>query len=65
MTAGEVEDFLSKVPENVVVCFDEKTFLPLKLSMYDKDDTLLEEYEFDDLRLNVGLTDDDFQFRRK
>jgi hypothetical protein len=49
----------------VVVCFDEKTFLPLKLSMYDKDDTLLEEYEFDDLRLNVGLTDDDFQFRRK
>ena len=49
----------------VVVCFDEKTSLPLKLSMYDKDDVLLEEYEFENLRLNVGLSDADFKFHQK
>ncbi|MFH1050791.1 MAG: DUF1571 domain-containing protein [bacterium] len=39
---------------------DEKSDLPLKFVVYDKNKKLLEDYEFWDLKVNVGLTDIDF-----
>ncbi len=38
----------------------EKLNLPLKFVVYDKDYKLLEDYEFWDLKINVGLDDIDF-----
>jgi outer membrane lipoprotein-sorting protein len=37
--------------------------LPLKVSIYDRAGQLLEDYEFHDLRINVGLSENDFEPR--
>jgi hypothetical protein len=39
---------------------DTELLLPIRVATYDADFQLLETYSFSKLRLNVGLTDDDF-----
>jgi negative regulator of sigma E activity len=46
--------------EKVVLFLDQTLLLPIKVSVYDGEDTLLEEYVFHQLAINVGLTDHDF-----
>jgi outer membrane lipoprotein-sorting protein len=48
-----------------VVYFDEETKLPTCLFFYNWDGELLESYSFNDLRLNPGLTEGDFDPRNK
>ncbi|MDD5557098.1 MAG: DUF1571 domain-containing protein [bacterium] len=43
-----------------VVSFDEEHGLPIRIRIYDWDDRLAEEYVYEDLELNVGLTGADF-----
>jgi hypothetical protein len=43
-----------------IVWFDEELLLPVKIQVYDWDDNLSEEYVYEDLEINVGLDDDDF-----
>lgn len=42
------------------VCFDQETFLPYKVTIWDHKDRLREDYGYADVKLNVGLTDKDF-----
>jgi hypothetical protein len=43
-----------------IVWFDEESLLPIKIRVYDWDGNLSEEYVYEDLEINVGLSDDDF-----
>jgi len=43
-----------------VVAFDEKSSLPVHVVVYDWDDRLAEEYKYENLETDVGLTDRDF-----
>ena len=43
-----------------VVGFDTELVLPVSVSIYDGEHRLLEQYRYQDLKLNVGLTDKDF-----
>jgi outer membrane lipoprotein-sorting protein len=40
--------------------FDLESKLPLRIEIYDAGDRLMEQYGYEDLRLNVGLSDRDF-----
>jgi outer membrane lipoprotein-sorting protein len=42
------------------ICFDLKTKMPTRIQVWDADGALLEDYGFQGTRLNVGLTDADF-----
>jgi len=44
----------------LVLWIDDATHLPLQADLYDHDGTLYEHYEHRDLKINVGLTDADF-----
>jgi hypothetical protein len=45
-----------------VILFIDKTLcLPIKVSIYNWSDKLVEEYIFRDLRINVGIADTDFR----
>jgi len=44
----------------VVMDFDLELQLPIRVAIYDAEDRLLERYGYEDLRLNVGLSDRDF-----
>jgi outer membrane lipoprotein-sorting protein len=44
----------------VVIAVDQSLLLPVKATVFGWNDELLEEYEYDELQLNVGLTDRDF-----
>jgi hypothetical protein len=44
----------------IVVAFDKGLRLPVKVSVFDPSDTLVEEYIFRDLRINVGFSEADF-----
>lgn len=44
----------------VQICIDKATSLPVKLTVYGWKNEFLEEYRFDSIRPNVGLTDRDF-----
>lgn len=52
------------VPEfyagRLVLWIDEELRLPLQIDLYDHDGNLYEHYEHHDLKVNVGLTDADF-----
>ncbi|HEY5996729.1 MAG TPA: DUF1571 domain-containing protein [Candidatus Deferrimicrobiaceae bacterium] len=52
------KDYYAK---GLIVNFDLETGLPIRVAAYGDDGLLLEEYWFDGLRLNVGLTDRDFE----
>lgn len=42
------------------VCFDQKTGLPYKVTIWDQEDRLREDYGYADVKLNVGLGPKDF-----
>jgi outer membrane lipoprotein-sorting protein len=42
------------------LCVSTKTDMPLRVMVWDRDGDLLEDYTFKNLKLNVGLTDADF-----
>jgi hypothetical protein len=44
----------------LVLWIDEDTKLPLQVDLYDHEGNLYEHYEHHDLKINVGLTDADF-----
>jgi hypothetical protein len=44
----------------VLLNFDEEYHLPTRVLVYDWDDQLVEDYTYNDLRLNPGLTSQDF-----
>lgn len=43
-----------------VINFDTETRVPLKVMIYDWDDNLIENYGYEDLRLDAGLSEADF-----
>jgi hypothetical protein len=43
-----------------LVWFDEESLLPVKIQVYDWDNNLSEEYMYENLEVDVGLTDRDF-----
>jgi outer membrane lipoprotein-sorting protein len=42
------------------ICIDVKTKLPTRIMNWDDEDNLIEDYGFENVRLNVGLNDADF-----
>ena len=44
----------------VLVWFDRSLLLPVKITVYGWDNEFLEEYSFKEIKLNVGLTERDF-----
>lgn len=42
------------------ICFSVKTKLPTRVSSWDEEDNLVEDYAYSDVRLNPGLTNADF-----
>jgi len=44
----------------IIVCFDTKLHLPIKVSVFDWSNVLMEGYIFKDLIINVGFTEYDF-----
>lgn len=47
------------------VYFDTENKLPIRIAVYNWDDDLIERYSFNNLAINVGLTDDDFNPRSR
>lgn len=43
-----------------VICIDDKWKLPTHVAIYDSTNTLIEEYYYSDIKINPGLTDEDF-----
>lgn len=41
-------------------CLDEENLMPIAVTAYNKDDNILVEYVFTDIRYNTGLTGEDF-----
>lgn len=60
------ETFFSKEKERDYYCYravinmDIESKVPIKIRVYDWEDQLIESYGFEDLKLNAGLTDADF-----
>jgi outer membrane lipoprotein-sorting protein len=42
------------------ICFNVKTKMPTRITIWDGEDNQIEDYGFEDVKLNVGLTDADF-----
>ncbi len=42
------------------ICINTRTHMPVRVLIWDRDDHLLEDYTYKNIRLNVGLTDLDF-----
>lgn len=42
------------------ICFNVKTQMPTRITVWDEEDLMIEDYGFEDVRLNVGLADADF-----
>ncbi len=57
---GEFPENMDFYAAKIILCIDREYLLPLKVSVYDWSDTLYEEYTFHDLKINVGLNEDDF-----
>jgi hypothetical protein len=43
-----------------VINLDVQNKIPLKIKIYDKEDNLIENYGYEDIKLNAGLSDADF-----
>ncbi len=63
----KVEVFLAEFPDKdiyfaskIYIYLDVQTNLPIKFSIYDKDNKLLERYEMFDLKLNTSISEKDF-----
>jgi hypothetical protein len=48
-----------------IVSLDRENKLPVRIQIFDWDDNLAEEYVYENLELNVGLTDRDFDRKNK
>jgi len=48
------------IPHRMRIFIDRDLLLPIRLEGYGGDGELMWEYQFDDVRLNVGLGDEDF-----
>ena len=44
----------------IYIYIDKKLLLPLRFVVHNKDDKMIESYQFNDLKINVGLSDRDF-----
>ena len=42
------------------ICFNVKTRMPTRITIWNDEDVMIEDYGFEDVRLNVGLGDADF-----
>lgn len=42
------------------ICFNAKTRMPTRVTIWDDEDNIVEDYSYADVRLNPGLTDADF-----
>lgn len=42
------------------ICIDQKTKMPARITIWDDENQLIEDYGYENTRLNVGLTDADF-----
>lgn len=49
--------------KTVLIMIDKETALPVKITVHGWDNEFLEEYQYDGVRLNVGLTDMDFDVK--
>lgn len=62
----QIEGILPRDPSQgyycyrVLVSFDQENGLPLRVVVYDWNNRVVEEYTYTELRLNPGLTDQDF-----
>jgi len=54
------EPWRDDIPHRTRIFIDRDLLLPIRLEGYDGDGELMWEYQFDDVRLNVGLGDEDF-----
>ncbi|HCL81726.1 MAG TPA: DUF1571 domain-containing protein [Nitrospiraceae bacterium] len=54
------KDFTVNGIHRYILWLDKKMFLPLKVAAYDMQGKLIEEVLMDDLRINIGLTEDFF-----
>lgn len=55
-----VKKFSPYYSHRAKVCIDQKTRMPVRITIWDDEDTLVEDYGFANIRLNAGLTDADF-----
>ena len=44
----------------IYLYFEKESYLPIKITVYDWENQLIEDYYFEDIKLNVGLTEKDF-----
>jgi len=54
------EPWRDDISHRMRIFIDRDLLLPIRLEGYDGDGALMWEYQFDDVRLNVGLGDEDF-----
>lgn len=47
----------------IYIFIDQDLFLPVKFTVYNWENEFLEEYHFDNLKLNAGLTEKDFDIK--
>lgn len=59
-SVAPIKKFSPYYSHRAKVCFDVKTKMPVRISIWDDNDSLVEDYGFENIRLNVGLTDTDF-----
>lgn len=57
---GRFPDNLGFYAHRIIMCMDREIGLPVKVSIFDWSETLIEEYVFNDLKINVGLDKNDF-----
>ncbi|MCL4458113.1 MAG: DUF1571 domain-containing protein [Nitrospirae bacterium] len=55
------KDFAVNGIHRYILWLDKKTFLPLKVAAYDMQGELMEEVLMDDLKINIGITEDFFE----
>jgi outer membrane lipoprotein-sorting protein len=55
-----VKKFSPYYAHRAKICIDQKTKMPVRITIWDDEDKLVEDYGFENIRLNVGLTDLDF-----
>lgn len=55
-----VKKFSPYYAHRAKICIDQKTKMPARITIWDDEDNLVEDYGFENVRLNSGLTDADF-----
>lgn len=55
-----VKKFSPYYAHRAKICIDRKTKMPARITVWDDEDNMIEDYGFENVKLNVGLTDHDF-----